>query len=246
MKKTHILLLALCAIGAIALAFSVFTMYHPSEDPGETALPKEFEEMELNPPPDYIDVLEDRIRRDPDPYVRERGIATLTSIAIRRNETDQIIPFLKELAYNEDDDEVRTAAYANIGLIRLYHPLPSRGTLTISIDGHIAKGKNITVVATVTPTVDVPDATIGISRFDTGLYPATEPVIRTSLQARVPKEFRFGITLNEAGSYEVPVAALLSWDRVDSEYLEKAIILTVTESNGTSTIAEDESAELPP
>jgi hypothetical protein len=241
MKKTHIFLLALCAIGAIALAFYAFTMYHPMEDTAETPLPKEFEEMELNPPDGYIGVLEDRIRRDPDPYVREKGIATLTSIAIRRNETDQIIPFLKELAYNEDDDQVRTAAYANIGLIRLNYPLPSRGTLRVSLEGRIGKGKNITVVATVTPTVDVPDATMGISRFEEGLYPATDPVVRTSLQARVPKEFRFGISLNKAGSYEVPVAVLLSWDRVDDEYLEKIIDLTVRETDGEYTIREPES-----
>jgi hypothetical protein len=245
MKKIYILL-ALCAIAAVALALYAFTAYHPGGDTGRTTGFTEFEEMELNPQPGYISVLENRIRGDPDPYVREKGIATLTSIAIRRNETDQIIPFLKELAYNEDDDEVRTAAYANIGLIRLNYPPPSRGTLMVSIDGRIAKGKNVTVVARITPTVDVPDATIGISRFDTGLYPATEPVIRTSLQAQVPKEFRFGISLNEAGSYEVPVAVLLSWDRVDDEYLEKIIDLTVTESDGTYTIAEDESAELPP
>ena len=246
MKKTHILLLALCIIGSVALAVYAFTAYHPGGDTGGTTGFTEFEEMELDPPPGYIGLLEDRIRRDPDPYVREKGIATLTGIAIRRNETDQIIPSLKELAYNENDNEVRTAAYANIGLIRLNFPPPSQGTLTVSVDGRIGKGKNITVVATVTPTVDVPDATIGISRFDTGLYPATEPIIRTSLQARVPKEFRFGISLNEAGSYEVPVAVLLSWDRVDDEYLEKIIDLTVTESDGTFTIAEDKSAELPP
>ena len=245
MKKTHILI-AICVLAVVTIALYALTAYHPGGDTGGTTGFKEFEEMELNPQPGYIGVLEDRIRGDPDPYVREKGIATLTSIAIRRNETDQIIPFLKELAYDEDDDAVRTAAYANIGLIRLNYPLPGRGTLTVTVDGRIAKGKNVTVVATVTPTVDVPDATIGISRFDTGLYPATEPVIQTSLQARVPKEFRFGISLNEAGSYEVPVAVLLSWDRVDDEYLEKAIDLTVTESDGTYTIAEDESAELPP
>lgn len=245
MKKTHILI-AIGIIAAVAFALYALTAYDPGKDPGEPQRFREFEAMELNPPPGYIVMLEDRIRTDPDPYVQEKGIATLTSIAIRRNETDQIIPFLKELAYREDDDGVRTAAYANIGLIRLYHPLPSRGTLRVSVDGRIAQGKNITVVATVTPAVDVPDATIGITRFDAGLYPATEPVVRTSLQAHVPREFQFGISLNEAGSYEVPVAVLLSWDRVDSEYLEKAIILTVTESGGTSTIAEDESTGLPP
>jgi hypothetical protein len=72
------------------------------------------ESMRLDPPNDYIDELVSIVKENEDPYVRERAVFTLVDIAIEGNETEEIVDFLKELAMNETDDNVRTAAYANI------------------------------------------------------------------------------------------------------------------------------------
>src|SRR4030042_7165878 len=75
---------------------------------------KYLESMQVDPPSDYIDKLVSIVKDDDDPYIRERAVFTLVDIAVAGNETEKIVDFLKDLAMNELDDNVRTAAYANI------------------------------------------------------------------------------------------------------------------------------------
>ena len=190
------------------------------------------EEMQLNPTDNYIEELENIILNDSDPYVRERGIFTLTDIALREGDTDQIVDFLKEIAYDDEDENVRTAAYANVDLIRKVHPLPQRGSLQLSIAGEIEKGSTISLIANITSSIDVNDAIVGIEKLHKDIESLSSPITNVKLQANESKIYKCELKLNETGTYVLPVTLMLSFDRVDSETIQQEIHLTVTETDG--------------
>lgn len=192
------------------------------------------EAMQLEPPKDYIEKLKDVIESDQDPYVRERGIFTLTEIAMRKNDTGEIVEFLKDIAEGEGEENVRTAAYATIDLIRDKHPLEKKGSLELSISGKIKKGADITLIARVSSTITpTEDAIVGITSLDNNIEMLSENGIqRFQLKANEPKEARFDLRLKETGEYYIPVTFMMSFDRIDYEEIHKEVHIQVNEADG--------------
>lgn len=238
MKRSYILIAGVIVAVIIIVVVAMVLVSSDKDKESETAEQAQstdveyLEEMQLNPTDNYIEELENIILNDSDPYVRERGIFTLTDIALREGDTDQIVDFLKEIAYDDEDENVRTAAYANVDLIRKVHPLPQRGSLQLSIAGEIEKGSTISLIANIKSSIDVNDAIVGIEKLHKDIECLSSPITNVKLQANESKTFKCELKLNETGTYVLPVTLMLSFDRVDSETIQQEIHLTVTETDG--------------
>jgi hypothetical protein len=193
------------------------------------------ESMQLSPPENYIQELMSIVEENKDPYIRESAIFALTDIAVRKNETEEIIDFLKDIAINEPEDNVRTSAYANIYLIRDIYPLEKKGSLELSVSGDIRKESNITLIAEVSSTIDIEEeAIIGITNLDNNIELLSDGVHKIILEANIPRVVNFDLHLKETGRYIIPVTLKLSFDRIDYEKIHKEVYLIVNESNGES------------
>jgi hypothetical protein len=187
----------------------------------------------LNPDEDYIQELTSIIKSNSHPYVRERGIFTLTDITIRKKETEKIVDFLKEIAMDEKEDNVRTAAYANIYLIRNINPLEKRGSLDMSVTGDIKKGANITLNAKISSSVTLDEeAIIGVRQLPDNIELLSNGAYRIKLIANNPQEIEFDLHLKETGNYMFPVNLKLSFDRIDYELVTKQAHIEVGERTG--------------
>jgi len=220
--------LAVLAAVVVALAVSL-----PIVLGSDTVDVEYLEAMRMDPPADYAEKLTSIVEEHEDPYVRERAVFTLVDIAVEGNETDEIIDFLKDLAMNEADDNVRTAAYANLDLIRDLFPPESKGSLELSLDGEIRHGAEVQLVAEVSSTVDLEEAAIvGIISLPDGIELLSDGVVKVKLAAGVPQAVGFDLRLNETGEYIVSLALKLSFDRIDYEVIHKDVYLAVNESGG--------------
>jgi hypothetical protein len=191
------------------------------------------ESMRLDPPNDYIDELVSIVKENEDPYVRERAVFTLVDIAIEGNETEEIVDFLKELAMNETDDNVRTAAYANIDLIRDLYPPEKKGAIALYFLGDIKKGSEVSLVAEVSSATYLnEEAILGITSLPDGIELLSPGVLKLELEANIPQEVDFNLRLNQTGEYIIAVALKLSFDRIDYEIIHKDVYLVVNESDG--------------
>ncbi len=244
MEKTHRLLLLIAAAIIATILFISMSKWIGEDgfkNTEEVDL-KYLESIQLHPPEDYIQGLISIVENnDTDPYIRERAIFTLTNIAIRKHETGDIIDFLKEVAINEKEDNVRTAAYANIDLIRDIYPLEKKGHLDISISGDIKKNTNISLIAKISSKVDIKKAVIGIDRLHINIDPLSPIHHEVDLKANEPKEVQFYLHLKETGEYEIPVTLMLSFDRIDYEMITDEIQINVGEFEGSFTRYLDQS-----
>jgi len=233
MKKIYALfiVIAVVVIAAILIISMGKWMKEEKSNPEEVDT-KYLERMQLDPPEDYIQELMSVVEKNKDPYVRERAIFTLTDIAIRKYETEKIVDFLKEIAMKETEDNVRTAAYANIDLIREYYPLEKQGSLELSVSGDIKKSSSIKLIARISSKVNVEDAIVGIDYLHKNIELLSMPYYKTDLKANEPKEFEFELLLKEVGEYEIPVTLMLSFDRIDYEEIREEILLKVDETGG--------------
>lgn len=189
--------------------------------------------------PSDIPELKEIIMGHKDNYVRERAVFVLADIATRKDTTEDVIDFLKEVVNNEDNDEVRSAAYTNLYMIRELYPLEIKGELEIVVEGDIKEGGNITVIAIVSSIVDVERATMGIKRIrnvgDEG-PPAVWVIDSNSaafcLRAGESVETPFSIQIGKEGLYIIPCVLRLYFDRVDYQTVEKNIYLNVGKTEG--------------
>ncbi len=149
------------------------------------------------------------------------------------NETEEIIDFLKVLAMDETEDNVRTAAYANIDLIRDLFPPEKKGFLELYLSGDISKGSEVSLIAEVSSTIDLEEeAILGIISLPDGIELLSTGVLKLELEANVPEEVVFNLRLNQTGEYIITVALKLSFDRIDYEEVHKDVHLTDNESGG--------------
>jgi hypothetical protein len=191
------------------------------------------ESMRLDPPENYVEKLTSIVESHEDPYVRERAVFTLVDIAIDGNETEEIVDFLKDVAMNEPDDNVRTAAYANVDLIRDLFPPDRKGSLELSLSGEISQGAEVQLIAEVLSSLDLEEeAILGIVSLPDGIELLSTGVLKVQLEANVPQEVGFDLRLNEPGDYVITVALKLSFDRIDYEEIRKNVYLAVHQLDG--------------
>ncbi len=194
--------------------------------------------MELAPPDNYVDRLTAVIESDSEPYLRERAVFTLTRIALGRNETGSITPYLKDLAMHTRTDEIRTAAYANLALINDLVMAPPKGYLTLTIEGTIRKGSPLRLVATVSSTVPVTTSMVGIRRLPQGMDLTSDALVRLSLSPNQPQTVIFQMTPRSVGTYTIPVSLVSSLDQVESYEKTTDVTITVQERGGNYSVRE--------
>lgn len=189
------------------------------------------EEMQKAPPDDYLEQLRAVVEEGTDPYVRERAIFALTDIAVRRDETEEVIDFLKQVALDEKNDNVRSAAYANLDLIKELYPAERKGSLQLCIAGDIRKGSDVKLIATISSKVDV-EAIVSIDYLHVDIQAVSAPFHKVALRGDEPAEVEFELRLTQTGEYFIPVTLMLSFDRVDYELIEDGIQIRVGEDWG--------------
>ena len=232
MKKIFIPIAILIVIASVATVI-VITNRHAEVDVDYLSA------MELNPPDNYVEELTSIVENNDDPYIRERAIFTLTKIAIRGNETDEIIDFLKNLAINDKDEDIQSAAYSNIYLIREIYPSEKQGSVELSIIGEIRKGGNITLCAKVSSKFDVNiPAIVGIGHLDNNIELNSPGVEKIWLKANEPQEVRFNLHLKETGQYIIPVGFELRFDLVDYESIHQRVLIKIDETSGEYSLLE--------
>jgi len=234
MKRTYkILILFLVVIVIISVVASYFLVIQDKE----MSL-SDIEAIQLNPGDDYIQRLEETVNTSGDAYIRERALLALTDITIRKNETDEIVDFLKNIAINEEEDNVMSAAYASLDLIREIYPPDWYGTLELHLVGDIKKHGNVTLIATIGCTVDA-EALVGIDKLHINMEPITDPVKKVQLVANTPQQIEFELHVKDVGEYFVPVTLILGIDIVDYETISKTIYIDVHEDFGEVLVLED-------
>jgi len=190
--------------------------------------------------PDDIPELERIIESSANDSIRERAVMALGDVSIRANLTDDVVPFLKKVALEEEDSVVRSAAYANLDLIRELYPEEKVGSLDLRIEGTIGAGQNITLIATVSSSVKTDRAMVGIKKIiggdgkrtiDITLAGAQRMPIQFPLSAGSPKEIPIYLHINKEGKYSIFYVFQVDMDQVDSQVTEKEVYIYF--ENGT-------------
>jgi len=242
--KTHVTPSLLVAAIVIVTA-SLFQTACSSPAPADVS---QIEEIHLRMDPADIDDLMSIIEGESEDYVRERAVLTLTDIAIRTGKAEGVIGFLKDLAYNEEGDQVRTAAYNAMDQIRQLYPLKVEAGLDLLIDSDIFQGATVSLVARCYCERDVDDASVGIRRIDAigdspqeGISVGSPSPVNFSLEGGEPNEITFDLVLSEAGRYDVVCTLDLGFDRVDYLTMEKTAQIRVEASGGAYEVSPSES-----
>jgi hypothetical protein len=181
------------------------------------------------------------IETDPDNHTRERAIFVLSDIEIKKNVTTETIDFLKGIAYQEENDAVRTAAYANLARIRERYPFEPDSALEVLVKGDVRKGSTITILFNVKTTQRL-DANAWIKLTDLkndtsdGIILKDEIPVRFSIDKGEAKEIPFNIYIQREGEYLILAALKLNLDKVDSRTIKKAIFLNVKSNSGSFNI----------
>jgi hypothetical protein len=184
--------------------------------------------------PDDIPELEAIIESSANSTIRERAVMALGDVSIRANLTDDVVPFLKKVALEEEDSVVRSAAYANLDLIRELYPEEKVGRLDLRIEGTIGAGQNISLIATVSSSVNTDRALVGIKKIiggdgertdDITLAGAQRMPIQFPLVAGSSKEIPIMLHINKEGKYSIFYVFQVDQDRVDSQVIEKEVYI---------------------
>jgi len=180
--------------------------------------------------PNDLGELEALIKGNEPTSTRERAIFVYSDIAARTNNNERALDFLKEMAYNESDDDLRTAAYANYYFVKEQMDIPPSAEMNVTLNGTVRKGSNITVNLEIYPNVDIPEAYAMIKRESYANYSEmANDSKQLSLNASQPITVSFPVELTEDGKHIIKARLKLTFDRLDYEVIEKNIFLDVTE-----------------
>jgi hypothetical protein len=219
----------ICAAGLLvfALFLAGWSVGHNPRDATISTL----EDMQVDPPADYIHYLSEVISSHSDPYVRERAVFTLTDISLRRDESASVRPILLKIAQTSQDTDLQSAAFSNLDLIDKVVPVPPKTEMNLTVDGRIRQGQTITVNITLTSTVMPVKVLTGIRRIPKGLVLESPPSVRTALKQGEPVTIPFQIKILQDGEYELPFSSSISYSRVEKENLERTLYLAVKDGD---------------
>jgi hypothetical protein len=260
-KKTIIIGVALAVVIIAAAVFLYVTVIGP-----RTATLAHVEDLHMQMSASSLGELETIIRNNADPYTRERAVNVYTDIALQTQNPQRALAFLKGLASDEKDDNVRTSAYTNYYFIREQTGIPPATTMDIRVLGDIKPGSDITVVLGVTssrgsnlsfvgmqartpqeqpvmtgtgsPGVseNVIDANTGKGAFTNVLLDPSFR-IRKPLPANVTVEYPYTVTIKGPGKVVLQSIVEVRYDMLDYDKVKKDIFLDVGINGGTYTIS---------
>lgn len=235
MKNFRRFLVPLIIIGVLVVIAGIVLIGGQFFGKGKVTI-SSIETMQMDPPTDYDLQLTEIIQNHPDPYIRERALFTLTDIAIRKNESGKVVSKLREIALNEQNADLQSAAYANLALIETVVPTIPQSSMDVSVQGTIGPGQTIKVIANITSQRLPTRAIVGISHMPQGLDLQSSPIKNVKV---VPGNFvsvPFTIMIRTSGRYKIPISLLVSYNRVESEKVNKNLYLTVNTTGGNSYI----------
>ena len=188
-------------------------------------------------------VADPRVNRD----IRDRAIFILTDVALSTNRTGEALTLLKRVAATERDERLRTAAYANIDLIRRVSVADKYGDVEIRIDGLIHQGTNVTLVAKISTYKPISKTLFGITKIVEGEKGPTDGIviinpplwpIHVSLQPGSSQEIPITLTLAREGEYQIVCALQMDVDRTDYQRIQKEVYITVRKDSGEYEVVE--------
>jgi len=236
-KKT-VLLVAVAAVVALALILAVgFGFFIGRQgQPKEPASPAQIDELQMDSDGKAVSELKGIIKGKGDDYTRERAVLALADIAGRTGAADDTIPFLKEVALNDGNTDVRTAAYVAIRDLRRNHTSGLNATLTVRVAEQAVAPGNFTLEARVTVNRDAPNTQVyikRISRFrnegdeDMAYQIVSQNPVKLNMKADVEKKAAFTVTAMKPGDYLVVIAAKADLDTIDYVKTEQKIYVHV-------------------
>jgi hypothetical protein len=203
--------------------------------------------------------LESIIKSDADNYTRERAVSVYSDIA-SRSDPGRALSFLKSVAASEQNDDVRTSAYANYNWLKNVSHIGPQTTMDVHVIGDIKPGNNITLVLSILSTrgSDIP-ADIGMAATSlkdqnvsgagsiivdanagkgalTNLVIEPSSRLRRVIPANVSVEVPYTVTISKAGQAFLKARVDMRYDLTDFETVEKDIFLDVGASGGNYTI----------
>jgi len=252
-------------IGAVVVVLVVLGAFILLQKPaaGAEAGLVQVGELHMQMDSSSLSELEKIIHSNADNYTRERALTSYADVALRTGNGEQALVLLRELAYNETNDDVRTSAYTNYYWLKEEMGKGPDTTMDVQVRGDIKPGNNITVVVTLantrgsnlttlilwpSPLDDVSISNDGSNIVDVntgkGAYAQAHvtPSTRLSLelQPNVSQEIEYTVYLKGPGQTVLKAAAEVRYaeDRLDYDQLEKDIFLDVGSSEGNYTIME--------
>jgi hypothetical protein len=245
-KKAKVVIITIFI--AVVLALSVFlspVIFNLSKSNSKVTVDY-VETIHTHLDPKDISELENIARGSSDNYTRETAVFALTDIAIKNNVTEDVIPFLKDIFLNDKNDDVKTAAYSNLYLIKECYPTESKADMNFQVEGVIKKGANITLTTIVSSTVNATKGLVGVKSITnlsggiTGgmtLDPECKPVIRVPfLEAGAERISSFKFNIVQTGDFLVCFQLQIDFNVIDYQILEKTIHFTVGANDGNFTV----------
>jgi hypothetical protein len=252
-KKLIIIGVVLLVVIIAVAAFFYVTVIGP-----RTATLSHVDDLHMQMSASSLGELEAIIQNNADPYTRERAINVYTDIALRSQNQKRALAFLKGLASDEKNDDVRTSAYTNYYFIKEEAAIPPETTVDIRMTGDTKSGSTITVVLIVTSLRGSTKSTVGMvarplqevamtsdyntTEFgaNTGKGALTNVVLTPSipiqrpLPANMTVEFPYTVTLKAPGKVVLETSVKVQYnDRVDYDLISKKIFLDVGSNSGT-------------
>ena len=254
----------LIIIGAVLLIviIAVAAYFYMTEIGPKTTSLAHVDDLHMQMSASSLDELEAIIRTNADPYTRERAINVYTDIALRSQNQKRALPFLKKLATDEKNDDVRASARTNYYYIKEEAGIPPDTSVDIRVTGDIKSGSTITVVLSVMSLRGSTRTTVGMvarllqeepmisdyntTEFDanTGKGALTNVVLTPStpiqrpLPANVTVEFPYTVAIKAPGKVMLDISVQVPYNnRLDYDVITKKIFLDVGSNSGTYAIS---------
>ena len=259
-KKFIIIGLVLLVVVIAVAAFFYMTVIGP-----QTASLAHVDDLHMQMSASSLGELETIIRNNANPYTRERAVNVYTDIALQTQNSKRALAFLKGLATDEKNDDVRTSAYTNYYFIKEVTGIPPETTMDVRVIGDIKPGNNITVVLDITSirgsnlsfvgmqartlqeqTTNTGNNSTGIMltvvNANTGKGALTNVLldpsyrIRKPLPANITVEYPYTVSIKGPGKVVLQSIVEVRYDMIVYDTLKKDIFLDIGSTGGTYTI----------
>ena len=260
-------------VAVVLVAIGIFMMLPKGVPPsGEEGVPsgqafttENITSMRMGMDPNSLPILEGIISGTGDNYTRERAVIAYADISLRTGNGEHALSFLKGVAYDEENDEVRTSAYTNYYWLKDGMGKEPESGMDLEVSGDLLTGINITILVTAFTNrsatdpakiscgaqdleehnlttggapgvgVIVNDSTSGKGAFAKAQVLSPD-MVRRDLSIGVPVDVPFTVYLKESGQTVVKCRVQVRHDRLDYDELEKWVYLDIGPGNGTYSI----------
>ena len=185
----------------------------------------------LLPSPQTSEALLDVAENDPDPYAREKAL-----LALAQHFDIKALPNLIDIALNDTDANVGSAARNAVHVLRQQWPIPDPPLIDFKATGPFTAGVPFTAEITVISPVDR-DRVLLRHEFRSHIVPVPGSQYRAvedSLQAGVPLGWTVDFIPEDNGRDEVELVVELTLNLVDYASYRKKLFFIIDEDGGSA------------